>query len=146
MRKTARAALAAAGLAVAATAAPNTPVQAHHCSSLLVFTGVGSGNTNQGTANAGAVGCTNDDEALNTNILLPGNVVQVASFAQPATGTVTIDGVDTALTFTQNSTKTRWNSKWVPLPPGSRTVTATVTTTLGLVETVTYTATPEVSL
>lgn len=147
MRKHARAALAATGLALAMNAAPTTGAQADHCQPILIFSGVYAEAANRGQVlNPGAAGCLNDDEATNLNLLVPGATgLRVGSFPTPVEAWVDVDGVITPLKMELNSAGTRWDSQYVPILNPQR-ATATVKTITGFTVTVTYTATPQASL
>ncbi len=161
-----RFALAAAGIGLAAVASPYTPMsaQAHHCQALLIFSGyqVAAPTTPpppspvpappatpsaSPNANPGAVGCLNDDEALNTNLLAPGaNFLSVGSYPTPtAESYIDVDGVVTPLTFTLAADGSRWNSQRISLNQ-AKVATATVKTITGLTVSVTYTSTPSTEL
>lgn len=146
MRKRARAALAAAGMALAITAVPTPGARADHCQAVIILSGYYVQDVGGQTLNPNGAGCINDDEGLNLNLLMPGsNVLRVGSFGTPVEGWVDVDGVVTPLVFTFNTTGQRYDSQRVP-SLGAKQATATVKTITGFTVSVTYTATPQTSL
>lgn len=134
--------LVVAAVAVVSALAP-LGASADHCPDVFIFQGVDAGNDVRRGLNTGFVGCTADenDESLNTNLVVPGAqvaIVGVVQAFQPTTGTLQIGSSVTSLTWTLNTVQGRYESQSVPISEVAN-MTATVSNAAGETISVTYT-------
>lgn len=146
-----RLALAVSLAGLTAMGAPLT-ASAKHCGSILVFSGVDTGQTDHNGnpvrpgPNGSLVGCAAEPTDESLALINPGATnmvvaVTIGSVAPPE-GTLSFNGVDTDLTFTWfqplYATSARWESQSIPTTAGAGDVVVTVLIDGEELDTVTY--------
>lgn len=123
------------------------PAHAQHCTDVAILSAVDQGNGIRRGVDPGLAGCTaaRNDESLSTNLVVPAAPYLIVSVAksvpfdrEPLTGTITVGGVETELSFASNAIEMRWDSQSVPNTGGD--ATTTVTAVGGTTVSVTYRA------
>jgi hypothetical protein len=132
--------LALALAALTALGAPLTASASHCGSNIIIFSGVDTGQTDHNGnpvrpgPNGSLVACNVDPADESLPIIVPGatNMVVAVTVGSPVPpeGTLTFNGVETALTFTWMqplyATSPRWESQSVPTTSGTGPVTVTI--------------------